>query len=49
MDGRGHHALTGNYKGFRDCHIKPDLVLIYRVQSDTVDLVRLGSHSAVFD
>ncbi|WP_353888767.1 type II toxin-antitoxin system YafQ family toxin [uncultured Psychrobacter sp.] len=43
------HALTGNYKGFRDCHIKPDLVLIYRVQSDTVDLVRLGSHSAVFD
>ena len=42
------HALTGNYKGFRDCHIKPDLVLIYRVQSDTVDLVRLGSHSAVF-
>ena len=43
------HALTGNYKGFRDCHIKPDLVLIYRVQSDTVDLVRLGSHSEVFD
>ena len=43
------HALTGNYKGFRDCHIKPDLVLIYRVQSDIVDLVRLGSHSEVFD
>ena len=43
------HALTGNYKGFRDCHIKPDLVLIYRVHGDIVDLVRLGSHSEVFD
>ncbi|WP_455657184.1 type II toxin-antitoxin system RelE/ParE family toxin [Psychrobacter aquimaris] len=41
--------MTGNHKGFRDCHIKPDLVLIYRVQSDTVDFVRLGSHSEVFD
>ncbi len=43
------HALIGNYRGFRNCHIKPDLVLIYRVRSDTVDLVRLGSHSEVFD
>ena len=42
------HALTGNYKGFKDCHIKPDLVLIYRVDIDTVDFVRLGSHSEVF-
>ena len=43
------HALTGDWKDHRDCHIKPDLVLIYRVQSDTVDFVRLGSHSEVFD
>ena len=43
------HQLTGNWKDHRDCHIKPDLVLIYRVQSDTVDFVRLGSHSEVFD
>ena len=43
------HALTGNHKGFRDCHIKPDLVLIYRIQSDMVDFVRLGSHSEVFE
>ncbi len=40
------HALTGEWKDFRDCHIKPDLVLIYRKPSDDVlQLVRLGSHS----
>lgn len=40
------HALTNNWKDHRDCHIKPDLVLIYRkTELDTLDLVRLGSHS----
>jgi len=40
------HALTGNQKGYRDCHIKPDLVLIYRKPADgTLRLIRLGSHS----
>ena len=40
------HALTGDWKDHRDCHIKPDLVLIYRLPDDaTIDLVRLGSHS----
>ncbi len=39
------HQLTGNLKDFRDCHIKPDLVLLYRATEDTVELVRLGSHS----
>ncbi len=40
------HALTGDWKDHRDCHIKPDLVLIYRkVDPDTLQLVRLGSHS----
>lgn len=40
------HSLTGNLKDCRDCHIKPDLVLIYRKTSDnTLELVRLGSHS----
>ena len=40
------HALSGNWKGHRDCHIKPDLVLIYRKpDSETLELVRLGSHS----
>jgi len=40
------HALTGNWKDYRDCHIKPNLVLIYRKSNDDVlQLVRLGSHS----
>lgn len=39
------HALTGNWKDHRDCHVKADLVLIYRNPSDEVlQLVRLGSH-----
>ena len=41
------HALTGEWKDRRDCHVKPDLVvLIYRKPDDaTLQLVRLGSHS----
>lgn len=40
------HALTGEWKDYRDCHIKPDLVLIYQKPNDnTLRLVRLGSHS----
>ena len=40
------HALGGNWKDHRDCHIRPDLVLIYRKpDADTLQLVRIGSHS----
>ena len=40
------HPLVGEWKDHRDCHIKPDLVLIYRIPNeDTLQLVRLGSHS----
>lgn len=40
------HALTGNWIDHRDCHIRPDLILIYRKPDDaTLQLVRLGSHS----
>jgi len=39
------HALSGKWQGFRDCHIKPDLVLILRLTPDVLHLVRLGSHS----
>ena len=40
------HALTGDWRDHRDCHVKPDLVLIYRKpDGDTLQLVRLGSHS----
>ncbi|WP_082472552.1 type II toxin-antitoxin system YafQ family toxin [Sphingomonas sp. Leaf357] len=40
------HALIGDWKDHRDCHVKPDLVLIYRKPDDhTLQLVRLGSHA----
>lgn len=43
------HALNGEYIGFRDCHVNPDLVLIYRkVDDDILELVRIGSHSQLF-
>jgi mRNA interferase YafQ len=40
------HGMTGEWKDCRDCHVRPDLVLIYRkVGDDVLQLVRLGSHS----
>ena len=40
------HALSGDWADHRDCHLKPDLVLIYRLpDEETLQLVRLGSHS----
>ena len=40
------HPLTGEWKDHRDCHVKPDLVLIYRKpDAERLQLVRLGSHS----
>jgi mRNA interferase YafQ len=43
------HALRGDWLGYRECHLKPDLLLIYRKPSaDTLRLARLGSHSELF-
>ena len=43
------HPLTGPYKGFRDCHIKPDVVLVYgKPDRTTLWLARIGTHSEVF-
>jgi len=40
------HALTGDWRYYRDCHIRPDLVLIYRLIDDgRLVLARLGSHA----
>jgi mRNA interferase YafQ len=40
------HAMTGKWQAFRDCHLRPDLVLIYRKREpDILELLRLGSHS----
>lgn len=44
------HALSGNLRGFRECHIKPDLLLIYEKHDDILqlDALRVGSHSKLF-
>lgn len=42
------HALKGDMLGYRDCHLKPDLVLIYKVVDDELRLHRLASHSELF-
>lgn len=42
------HALTGNWRGYRDCHIEPDWLLLYRVVDDELQLTRTGSHAALF-
>lgn len=43
------HPLTGKYFGKRECHIKPDLLLIYfKVGKDLIYLERLGSHAELF-
>ena len=40
------HALSGEWNNHRDCHVKPDLVLIYcKPDDETLQLVRLGSHA----
>ena len=44
------HALTGNYIGFRECHIQPDWLLVYMVNNDELILTaaRTGTHSDLF-
>ena len=42
------HALIGNFRGARDCHIEPDWLLIYQVDDEELILVRTGSHSDLF-
>lgn len=44
------HELTGKYKGFRECHVQPDWLLIYLLEERklTLTLTRTGSHSDLF-
>jgi mRNA interferase YafQ len=44
------HVLKGNWTGYRECHVKPDLLLIYKLENNelTLTLVRAGSHSDLF-
>lgn len=43
------HNLSGNYAGYRECHILPDWLLIYRYDGDFLELVRTGTHSDLFN
>lgn len=45
------YALTGGWKGFRECHIQPDWLVVYSIQNDvlTLTLVRTGTHSDLFN
>jgi mRNA interferase YafQ len=42
------HKLRGPYSGFLECHVKPDLLMIFRLEDNSVYLLRLGSHSELF-
>lgn len=45
------HALAGNYVGFRECHVRPDWLLIYAIDKGELILTasRTGTHSDLFD
>jgi mRNA interferase YafQ len=44
------HPLAGDYSGFRDCHIEPDWVMIYRIENSQLQLIlaRTGTHADLF-
>jgi len=42
------HLLTGNYANRRECHIEPDWLLIYKLESDCIIFERTGTHSDLF-
>lgn len=45
------HALIGNWGGYRECHIAPNWLLVYRIENDLLilTLARTGTHSDLFD
>ena len=43
------HKLGGEWNDFRECHLEPDWLLIYRTQGDEITFVRTGTHSDLFD
>ena len=42
------HPLAGDWQHFRECHIEPDWLLIYKMDGDDLHLVRTGTHSDLF-
>lgn len=45
----GDHPLKGDWKGFRDLHIEPDWLLVYRIAGGELRLARTGAHADLFD
>lgn len=45
---REDHPLKGDWKGYRDCHVEGDWVLVYKVEGGTASFARTGTHSEVF-
>ncbi len=43
------HFLKGNPERYKKCHLKPDLLLIYRVHKEEIQLIDIGSHSELFE
>lgn len=43
------HDLKGNYRGYRECHVAPDWLLVYRQNEEYLELYRTGTHSDLFD
>lgn len=43
------HPLEGDWKGYRDLHIEPDWLLLYRINGDALELARTGTHADLFD
>jgi mRNA interferase YafQ len=43
------HVLVGNWRGRRECHIEPDWLLIYKLQTDEIIFERTGSHADLFE
>ncbi|KXU38806.1 damage-inducible protein [Ventosimonas gracilis] len=48
-EGYRDHPLKGSWAGFRDAHIEPDWLLIYRISGDELQLARTGTHADLFD
>ena len=42
------HPLRGNYQGYRECHLEPDWLLIYKITDEELSLSRTGTHSDLF-
>ena len=49
-DEKRDHSLVGNYKGYRECHVRPDLLLIYKIKKKELELLlfRIGTHSDLY-